>query len=115
MARTYCLSLEELDSLEQNSDRAKRRKAQASTNVTPRFFHPEDEQFQQVSRLSRLGDLSFKIRGQASMYSVHYPFTNAQPRDPDAFGLDTRGCLMLVPADGFLHLISDMQDRYHPS
>jgi len=98
VTRTYYLTLEELDTLEQNLDRAKRRKAQLSANDTPCFFHPEDGQFQ-----------------QASLHYIHYPFTNAQPRETDAFGLDTRGCLMLVPADRLPHLISDMQDRYRPS
>jgi len=95
LARTYHLSPEELDNSGQNIDRSKRRKGQVSTNDTPRFFHPEDEQFQEVS-----------------VHSIHYPFTNAQPREADAFGLDTRGCLMLVPVDGLLHLTLDMQDRY---
>ncbi|KAF9645024.1 hypothetical protein BDM02DRAFT_3149483 [Thelephora ganbajun] len=98
LARTYHLSPEELKDLGQNSDRSKRRRGQVNANDIPCFFHPEDEQFQ-----------------QASMYSVHYPFTNAQPREPDAFGLDTRGCLMLVSSDRLPHLISDMQDRYRPS
>ena len=49
------------------------------------------------------------------MYFIHYPFVNAQPREADAFGLDTRGCLMLVPAERLSDLISDMQDRYRPS
>lgn len=49
------------------------------------------------------------------MHFIHYPFTNAQPREADAFGLDTRGCLMLVPADRLPHLVSDMQDRYRSS
>ena len=49
------------------------------------------------------------------MHSIHYPFANAQPREADAFGLDTRGCLMLVPTDRLPELISEMQDSYRPS
>lgn len=63
VTRTYHLSSEELDDLEQNSDRTKRRKGQISANETPRFFHPEDGQFQQVSRFFYFGTLSFRARG----------------------------------------------------
>ena len=49
------------------------------------------------------------------MYSIHYSFTNAQPREAEAFGLDARGCLMLVPANSLPRIVSDMQDRYPPS
>jgi len=98
LSRTYHLSPEELESSAQNSDRSKRRKGQVNVTDIPHFFHPEDEQFQ-----------------QSSMHSIHYPLTNAQPREADAFGLDTRGCLMLVLADRLPHLISDIQDRYRPS
>ena len=49
------------------------------------------------------------------MHSIHYSFANAQPREADAFGLDTRGCLMLVLADNLPDMISDMQDRYRSS
>lgn len=98
LTRTYHLSPEELQHLGQTSNGSKRRKGQVSAADIPRFFHPEDEHFQ-----------------QASVHSIHYPFTNAQPREADAFGLDTRGCLMLVPADGFPYLVSDLQECYRPS
>jgi len=63
VARTYHLSPEELDNLGQNPDRSKRRKGQVSGNGTPCFFHPEDEQFQQVSLLLCLQYLSLSARG----------------------------------------------------
>lgn len=98
LARTYHLSSEELEILGKDSDRSKRRKGQTNAADTPHFFHPEDEQFQ-----------------RASTHFIHYQFTNAQPRGVDAFGLDTRGCLMLVPGNRLQNLISELQDRYRPS
>ena len=51
---------------------------------------------------------------QASIHSVDYAFTaaNTEPREKDAFGLDTRGRLMLVPADRFAALVDKMSDVY---
>ena len=63
VARTYHLSPEELDNLGQNPDRSKRRRGQVSGNDNPRFFHPEDEQFQQVGRLLCFRCLSLRARG----------------------------------------------------
>jgi len=98
VTRIYYLSPEELVDLGQNPDRVKRRRGEVKTHDTPRFFHPEDEQFQ-----------------QASTHFIHYQFTDAQPREADSFGLDTRGCLMFVSADKLPHIISDIQQRYRPS
>ena len=63
MARTYHLSPEELDNLGHNPDRSKRRKGQIGGNDTPRFFHPEDEQFQQVGLSLSFRCLSLRARG----------------------------------------------------
>ena len=48
LTRTYHLSPEELEILGHNPDRSKRRKGPANAAAMPRFFHPEDEQFQRV-------------------------------------------------------------------
>ena len=49
------------------------------------------------------------------MHFIHYQFADAQPREADSFGLDTRGCLMLMSADKLPHIISDIQQRYRSS
>jgi len=51
---------------------------------------------------------------QFSMHSVEYAFTtaSAEPRERDAFGLDTRGRMMLVAADRFAQLIDKMSEVY---
>lgn len=48
LTRTYHLSPEELQHLGQTSNGSKRRKSQVNAADIPRFFHPEDEHFQQV-------------------------------------------------------------------
>jgi protein BCP1 len=51
---------------------------------------------------------------QFAIHSVDYAFTTAptEPRDKDSFGLDTRGRMMLVPADRFPQLVNKMSEVY---
>ncbi|KAG6854206.1 hypothetical protein C0991_009519 [Blastosporella zonata] len=62
------------------------------------LYHPEDE--------------FIKL---ASIHSVDYHFTTAaEPREKDSFGLDTRGRIMLIPAERFPELIAKMSEVYAP-
>ena len=51
---------------------------------------------------------------QFASHTSHYPFTNTEPRDKDAFGLETGACLMLVPVERFQPLVAALSDSYAP-
>jgi len=99
ISRTYSLSSEETKELESGSSRSKR---QRGSHPSPSngifFFHPEDELIQRFSS-----------------HTLDYSFTNAQQRDEDAFGLDTGGRFMLVPASQFQSLIAAFVEAYPPT
>ncbi|KAF9007900.1 p21-C-terminal region-binding protein-domain-containing protein [Cyathus striatus] len=63
-------------------------------------FHPEDE-----------------VIKQATVHTLDYTFTTAapEPRDRESFGLDTRGRMMLVPAERFEELVQKMLEVYSVS
>lgn len=60
-------------------------------------FHPEDDAIRAFS-----------------LHSLDYKYTNAskEPRERDAFGLDVRARLMLVPAERFEALVDRLQEAY---
>jgi protein BCP1 len=58
-------------------------------------FHPEDAHVQ-----------------AAAAHAVDYSFTHAPPREQDAFGLDTGGRMMLVPADRFAGFVAAISEAY---
>jgi len=98
ISRTYSLSPEELEELDSGPARPKRHKGTNTSPVDSRYsFHPEDE----------------LIKKFAS-HTLHYPFTNTEPRDKDAFGLDTGACLMLVPVEQFQPLVAALGESYAP-
>jgi len=50
-----------------------------------------------------------------STYSIDYQFSSApEPRERDSFGLDTRGRIMLVPAEKFPELVVKVNEVYAP-
>ncbi|KIM81735.1 hypothetical protein PILCRDRAFT_97612 [Piloderma croceum F 1598] len=116
ISRTYRLSPEEEEEEEQLSQPpppshpAKRQKASntqssarglgvAADGIYP--FHPEDEYIQ-------------KLASHTHDYPLHptHQNTNAPPREKDAFGLDTRGRMMLLPAERFLEVVSGLSEVY---
>lgn len=52
------------------------------------------------------------IYTQVALYTQDYAFTSAEPREKDAFGLDTGGKMMLVPADRFRELVGNLCEAY---
>ncbi|KAL1716173.1 p21-C-terminal region-binding protein-domain-containing protein [Schizophyllum commune] len=58
-------------------------------------FHPEDE-----------------VIREAATHTLDYPFSKEEPRDKESFGLDTRGRLMLVPAERFVEMVRKMGETY---
>ncbi|KAG6867967.1 hypothetical protein C0993_008928 [Termitomyces sp. T159_Od127] len=70
--------------------------ATAPDGVYP--YHPEDEYIK-----------------LASTHAVDYRFkADSEPRDKEAFGLDTRGRIMLVPAERLARLIATLNEAYAP-
>ena len=51
---------------------------------------------------------------QLSTYTLDYPYTTAplEPREKDAFGLETAGRLMLVPMERFEELVKMLEEVY---
>lgn len=50
---------------------------------------------------------------QFAIHTADYAFTTAtEPREKDSFGLDTRGRMMLVPADRFPQLVDKISEVY---
>ncbi|KAI0369884.1 hypothetical protein BV20DRAFT_967212 [Pilatotrama ljubarskyi] len=84
ISRVYRLTAEEAAELQASAPRTKRQKQSEppqGAGVYP--FHPEDD-----------------IIRRFATHSLDYTFTHAQPREKeDAFGLDTGGRMMLIPAD----------------
>ncbi|KAG6856604.1 hypothetical protein H0H87_002696 [Tephrocybe sp. NHM501043] len=110
ISRTYHLTQEEESMLlntapQSKGPTAKKSKKVNTTQPVPETapdgiypYHPEDELIKQVS-----------------IHSVDYHFTTAaEPREKDSFGLDTRGRIMLVPAERFPELIAKMSEVYAP-
>ncbi|GLB36746.1 hypothetical protein LshimejAT787_0310330 [Lyophyllum shimeji] len=98
ISRTYRLTPEEESALLNSAPQTKApsskksKKTNAATQPVPTTspdgiypYHPEDEYIK-----------------LASVHTVDYQFTNAaEPREKDSFGLDTRGRMMLLPAERF--------------
>ncbi|TDL22295.1 hypothetical protein BD410DRAFT_256154 [Rickenella mellea] len=112
LTRTYRLTAEEaavLEASNHNQRPSKRQKgrpplqtgntnsgADVSNGGTSTYsFHPEDEYIQKFAS-----------------HSIDYNLSSAQPRDADAFGLDTAGRIMLVPADRLKDLVQTLSDTY---
>ncbi|EIN13287.1 hypothetical protein PUNSTDRAFT_94301 [Punctularia strigosozonata HHB-11173 SS5] len=101
ISRIYKLTDAEAAELHADQPRSKKHKnaaaAQASSTAKggSYSFHPEDEIIQKFAT-----------------HAIDYSFTNAQPRDEEAFGLDTGGRMMLVPSDRFQELIAAINREY---
>ncbi|KAJ3527396.1 hypothetical protein NMY22_g9806 [Coprinellus aureogranulatus] len=103
ISRTYHLSLEEESQLENSMPASEARKKKAKTkkrkseagddsHVRPEdgvySFHPEDAAIMELSSHT----LNYK-------YTAPLPETHQESRDKHAFGLDTRGRMMLLPLE----------------
>lgn len=111
VSRTYHLTPDEESALynsappakSSSSKKSKRSKAPLAQQPTVELpqdgiypFHPEDECIKQFA-----------------IHSADYAFTTAtEPREKDSFGLDTRGRMMLVPADRFPQLVDKISEIY---
>ncbi|KAF8878432.1 p21-C-terminal region-binding protein-domain-containing protein [Infundibulicybe gibba] len=108
VSRTYHLTADEESFLSSSapaklptSKKSKKAKNQTQPVVRPvdgiYSFHPEDE-----------------VTRQAATHTIDYTFSAApaEPRDKDAFGLDNRGRLMLVPAEQLSTLVTKMAEVY---
>ncbi|OBZ78572.1 Protein bcp1 [Grifola frondosa] len=98
ISRVYKLSAEEAAELQAATPRTKRQKqvlvsASSGGGVFP--FHPEDD----------------CIRKFAS-HAIDYTFSHAQPREEEAFGLDTGGRMMLIPAARLRELAAALADTF---
>lgn len=49
---------------------------------------------------------------QFATHTLDYTFTHAQPRDAEAFGLDTGGRMMLVPAARLRNVAAALAEAY---
>jgi protein BCP1 len=128
ISRTYRLSQD--DELAQQSQpqptsaprskRARRQKAAIPAPAPPPdgifSFHPEDECIMQVCHTQHRIFSYTHCFPQFASHTLTYTFTRGQnqthPREKDAFGLDTGGRMMLVPATRFPEAISRMGETY---
>ena len=94
------------------SKRAKLAKAGASNaaagGVYP--FHPEDVTIAKV-RATLLVNSECADSLQYATHTVEWP-VDTGPRDADAFGLDVRARMMLVPADRVADMVKEMREVY---
>ncbi|KAF9466937.1 p21-C-terminal region-binding protein-domain-containing protein [Collybia nuda] len=110
ISRTYHLSPDEESAIfnaaprtnGQSVRKSKRSKPPSEPEMEPPAdhiysFHHEDEYIKKVS-----------------IHSLDYTFTTAstEPREKDAFGVENRGRMMLVPAERFLDLVATMSEVY---
>ncbi|KAJ7935409.1 p21-C-terminal region-binding protein-domain-containing protein [Mycena leptocephala] len=106
VSRAYHLSPAEEEALanrapSKKSSKAKKQKgpqppAQAPPEDGVYSFHPEDACIE-----------------EHALHALSYPFsTSPEPREPDAFGLDVRGRLMLVDATRWEALVARMGEVY---
>ncbi|KAI0762480.1 p21-C-terminal region-binding protein-domain-containing protein [Fomes fomentarius] len=96
ISRVYRLTAEEATELQASSPRTKR---QRQSNPPPAAgvypFHPEDD----------------VIRKFAS-HTLDYTFTHTQPREPESFGLDTGGRMMVIPATRLRDVAAALAEAY---
>ncbi|KAF5355869.1 hypothetical protein D9756_004339 [Leucocoprinus leucothites] len=111
ISRTYHLSPEEESFLANSASRnhSKAKGSPKKSKTTPSqpmpepppdgiyTFHPEDEAIRALS-----------------LHSLDYKYTTApqEPREKDAFGLDIRARMMLLPAENFEALVNRLQEVY---
>ena len=93
----------------------KKRRAQQSHLQTSAngvySFHHEDPIIQKVSQFNMTLCRRAKAR-QMAIHSLDYNFTNAQPREEDAFGLDLGGRMMLLSADSLPRLVAELNEAF---
>ncbi|KAI8983274.1 p21-C-terminal region-binding protein-domain-containing protein [Trametes punicea] len=83
ISRIYRLTAEEAAELHASAPRTKRQKQSEPTQGAGVYpFHPEDD-----------------VIRKFATHTLDYNFTHAQPRGEDAFGLDTGGRIMFLPAN----------------
>jgi len=100
ITRTYMLSAEDEAELASDppSKKAKQSKpllGNASGTGVVFSFHPEDECIQKFTS-----------------FTHDFSFTRAQPREKDAFGLDVRARMMVIPAEKFSQLVQTIQEEF---
>jgi len=106
ISRTYRLTPEEEAAMQSASTHPNKRQKGSSTSELRSggassdsngvySFHPEDEYIQ-----------------KAAIHTQDYTFSSAEPRAPDAFGLDTGGRVMLVQGDTFQQLMESLSGAY---
>jgi len=100
ITRTYMLSAEDEAEIASNpppkkSKQTKPTLGNASGTGGVYSFHPEDECIQKFAS-----------------FTHDFGFTGTQPREKDAFGLDVRARMMVVPAESFPRLVQTMQEEF---
>ncbi|KAJ6512025.1 p21-C-terminal region-binding protein-domain-containing protein [Mycena vitilis] len=106
VSRAYSLSAAEEEALANRAPQGKSksakkaRKAQPPAQARPAdgvySFHPEDACIE-----------------EHALHSLSYPFSaSPEPREADSFGLDVRGCLMLVEASRWEALVARMSEVF---
>ncbi|CDO71738.1 hypothetical protein BN946_scf184920.g22 [Trametes cinnabarina] len=98
ISRIYRLTEEEAAELHASAPRTKRqRQSQPNEGAGVYPFHPEDD-----------------IIRQFATHTLDYNFTHAQPRGEDAFGLDTGGRMMLIPANRLRDMAVALAEAFPP-
>jgi len=102
VTRTYMLSPEDEAELASNPPPKKAKQSNAkpllgnASGTGGIFsFHPEDECIQKFAS-----------------HTHDFRFTRAQPREKDAFGLDVRARMMVVPSENFTQMVQTMQAEF---
>ncbi|KAI0638883.1 p21-C-terminal region-binding protein-domain-containing protein [Trametes polyzona] len=97
VSRVYKLTAEEAAELHASAPRTKRQKqssaAPQGAGVYP--FHPEDD-----------------VIRKFATHTLDYTFTHAQPRTEEAFGLDTGGRMMLIPANRLRDIAAALAEAF---
>jgi len=101
ISRTYKLSPEEELALNSQTTPSQSKKRRAQNQAQPKSsngvysFHHEDTLIQQLAS-----------------HSVDFDFTNTQPREQDAFGLNLGGRMMLVSAENLTELVKQLTETF---
>jgi protein BCP1 len=75
-------------------------------------FHPEDECIQKAGVFDEVSRLVLLTSFQFASHTHDFRFTRAQPREKDAFGLDVRARMMVVPSENFTQMVQTMQAEF---
>ncbi|KAI0761168.1 p21-C-terminal region-binding protein-domain-containing protein [Trametes elegans] len=96
LSRVYRLTASEAAELHAASPRTKRQRPSEPTQGAGVYpFHPEDD-----------------IIRKFATHTLDYAWTHAQPREDDAFGLDTGGRMMLIPANRLRDIAAALAEAF---